>query len=202
MTRLRPTGARILDALFMAGLLFATAAGATDAQPRLSGKVRYVVDGDTIDVQLQSGPIRVRLESIDAPESDQPLGPAAKSALARRLRGQHVAIEVASQDEYARLVGYVYLGDENVNLWMVRRGYAWAYRRYLHERSYCDAEFEARAARRGLWSLPESRRRLPWEWRLHKRTGAAIRWSKHDDDTLAQCLAEVGRHDGARGGRQ
>ncbi len=163
--------------------------------PVLVGKVTTVIDGDTLEVQLDSGPIRVRFESIDAPEHDQPLGAEARKALAARVRGQTVALEVWEQDQYGRLAAYVYLGEENVGLWLVEQGYAWAYHRYLHERSYCDAEFRARAAKRGLWALPEKDRRLPYEWRLHQSKGVAIRWSKHDDDTLEQCLAAVGKRD-------
>ncbi len=32
-------------------------------------------------------------------------------------------------------------------------------------RRYATAETEARAARRGLWALPEAQRVPPWEWR-------------------------------------
>jgi endonuclease YncB( thermonuclease family) len=47
--------------------------------------VLRVIDGDTIEVQLGSGPIRVRLNSIDTPEKDQPWGPQAHAALAGRV---------------------------------------------------------------------------------------------------------------------
>lgn len=39
--------------------------------PVLLGTVTKVTDGDTIKVELSSGPITVRLSSIDAPESNQ-----------------------------------------------------------------------------------------------------------------------------------
>jgi endonuclease YncB( thermonuclease family) len=41
---------------------------AAEPLPVLEGTVTRVIDGDTIDVQLQSGAIRVRLDSIEAPE--------------------------------------------------------------------------------------------------------------------------------------
>ena len=31
----------------------------------------------------------------------------------------------------------VYLGDENINAWMVKQGHAWAYRQYLDDKDYC-----------------------------------------------------------------
>jgi micrococcal nuclease len=40
--------------------------------PVVVGTVTRVVDGDTIDVQLSSGPIRVRLHGVDTPERGQP----------------------------------------------------------------------------------------------------------------------------------
>ena len=189
----RPAGGVSLPEPAAATLPTKPAAGASDP-PVLVGQVIDVIDGDTLEVRLASGPIRVRFESIDAPEHDQPFGDEARKALASRVMGQKVALDVWEQDQYGRLAAYVLHGDENVGLWLVEQGYAWAYHRYLHERSFCDAEFRARAAKRGLWALPEKDRRLPFEWRLHQK-GVPIRWSKHDDDTLAQCLAAVGKRD-------
>jgi micrococcal nuclease len=45
---------------------------AQDSLPVLVGTVTKIVDGDTIDVQLSSGPIRVPLHGIDTPERGQP----------------------------------------------------------------------------------------------------------------------------------
>ena len=68
-----------------------------------------------IKVQLASGPITVRFGRIDAPESNQPWGEQATSALARRLTGQRVELEVETQDRYERLVAVVHMGGENMN---------------------------------------------------------------------------------------
>jgi len=53
----------------------------TQGNPVLAGTVTSVIDGDTIKVQLSSGPITVRLAHIDAPESHQPGGGAATRTL-------------------------------------------------------------------------------------------------------------------------
>ena len=45
--------------------------------PVLVRSVVKITGGDTIKVQLSSGPITVRFHSIDAPERDQPWGPGA-----------------------------------------------------------------------------------------------------------------------------
>src|SRR5688572_6128545 len=86
-----------------------------DQLPVLVGTVTRVKDGDTIVVELESGPINVRLGSIDAPEKDQPWGVEATTALRSRVQAREVALEVVEQDRYERLVAVVYLGDENLN---------------------------------------------------------------------------------------
>ncbi|RMH33383.1 MAG: hypothetical protein D6690_12345 [Nitrospirae bacterium] len=52
---------------------------------------------------------------------------------------------------------------------MVCQEHAWAYRRYASSRALVACEEEARAAKRGLWALPEAQRQLPWEWRKEKK---------------------------------
>jgi endonuclease YncB( thermonuclease family) len=44
----------------------------------------------------------------------------------------------------------VYLGDENVNAWLVKQGNAWAYRQYSSDADYCIYEQAARSPDRGL----------------------------------------------------
>jgi endonuclease YncB( thermonuclease family) len=162
-------------------------------QPLLVGTVVNVIDGDTIDVQLDSGPIRVRLNSIDTPEKDQPWGPEAAAALARRVDSQRVKLNVITQDQYDRLVAVVFLGDQSINAWMVQQGNAWAYRRYLDDASYCVWEGNARAAQLGLWSLPPGSRRAPWEWRAAER-GGAMTFTDYSNETVANCIAAMHQH--------
>jgi endonuclease YncB( thermonuclease family) len=52
---------------------------------------------------------------------------------------------------------------------MVRRGAAWVFRRYSDDPELLRLEDEARAARRGLWALPEAERVPPWDWRAAER---------------------------------
>jgi endonuclease YncB( thermonuclease family) len=58
--------------------------------PAVFGVVTGVIDGDTIKVQLSSGPITVRLANIDAPELGQSGGGAATRALDSRILGKEV----------------------------------------------------------------------------------------------------------------
>jgi len=159
-----------------------------ESQAVLVGTVIHVYDGDTIKVRLSSGPIIVRLHSIDTPEHDQPWGPQAKSALAGRIQGRPVSLRVVTQDSYDRLVADVFLGDESINAWMVQQGDAWAYRHYLEDRNYCTWEGDARDARRGLWSAPPDTWRAPWQWRAAQR-GAAVTYNDYSHETVAKCIA-------------
>jgi micrococcal nuclease len=161
-------------------------------QPVLVGTVTHVVDGDTIHVQLSSGPIKVRLGSIDTPEWNQPWGAESRAALQRRLDGRQVSLDVVEQDRYGRLVAIVYVGEVNVNAWMVQQGNAWAYRQYMEDVNYCAWEGVARATRLGLWSLPANEIHAPWEWRAverHEATG----YSDYSHESVANCIASMHR---------
>jgi endonuclease YncB( thermonuclease family) len=159
-------------------------------QPVLVGTVIKVTDGDTIRVQLSSGPISVRFDSIDAPEKDQPWGPEAHRALASRLAGQQVALDVVEQDRYERLVAVVLLGEENINGWLVQQGHAWAYRQYLRDKDYCAWEGIARASRRGLWGQTVGAAVAPWEWRQAQRGGLQD-FADYNRETIENCIAAM-----------
>jgi hypothetical protein len=74
-------------------------------------------------------------------------------------------------DCYGRTLSRVYVGAQDVNAEMIREGAAWVYRQYNRDPLLPPLEAEARAARRGLWSLPEAERTPPWEWRMAQRDG-------------------------------
>lgn len=168
------------------------AAVPTAANPVLVGSVVHVTDGDTIKVRLSSGVINVRLGSIDAPEHDQPGGAEATAALAQRLDGRQVELEVESQDRHERLVAFVYLGGENVNSWLVQQGHAWAYRQYLSDPRYCVWEADARLYRRGLWSAPAGSQKAPWEWRRSQDEGRkGFAFTDYRRETVASCVKSM-----------
>jgi endonuclease YncB( thermonuclease family) len=150
-----------------------------------------VVDGDTIDIALSSGPIRVRLHAIDTPERGQPWFSEATVALAELVMGRDVDLEPFEQDRYDRLVAIVFLGDVNVNAELVRQGHAWAFRRYMRKREdayLCELENEARVVKRGLWRLPTEQVVAPWEWRRHSTQPP----TDFSGDTVAGCLPAIG----------
>jgi endonuclease YncB( thermonuclease family) len=124
-----------------------------------------IIDADTIEVQGQ----RIRLHGIDAPENDQVCerngrrwrcGQEATAALRSHLGGRSVTCHELDVDRFGRSVARCLVNGQDVGAWMVRNGWAVAYRRFSD--AYVGVEAEARAARRGIWSgrfeMPESHR--------------------------------------------
>lgn len=132
----------------------------------LSGRVVGIADGDTFTfLTAENRQIKVRLAEIDTPEKAQPYGTRAKQALSDLIFGKEVRVMEADMDRYGRLVGHVYVGNIHVNRRMVQEGMAWVYRQYMHDKSLLLDEQQARASKRGLWSLPAHDQVPPWDWR-------------------------------------
>ena len=133
----------------------------------ISGITR-ITDGDTIKILNK----RIRLHGIDTPEKKQicirnskeyKCGQEATTALAKKIDRKTVVCKVQNKlDRYKRYVGVCFLGDLNLNKWMVRNGYAVAYRRY--SKDYIQEENYAKKNKIGLWSghfiHPEKWRKL------------------------------------------
>ena len=127
-----------------------TTAGVTQVLP---GVVVGIVDGDTADVRLESGMIRIRLHGIDAPEMGQPYGSTARTGLSDLVYGKNVLVEPYEQDRYDRLVARIWFGERDINAEMIKSGFAWVYRRYAEDPRYCAYEKGARDLRQGLWQV-------------------------------------------------
>ena len=163
-------------------LVFLTASPAWGAE--LLGRVVGLADGDTLTLlTAERRQVRVRLGEIDTPESRQPYGTRAQQVLSGLVFGKDVRIVVQDTDRYGRTVGRVYTGPQDVNAEMVRQGAAWVYRQYSHDAGLLRVEAEAKAARRGLWALPEAERTAPWEWRAAARNGGGWHRCKSADRT-------------------
>jgi endonuclease YncB( thermonuclease family) len=182
---------RRLSLPLLFGLALTSAATPARGDAVLPGVVVGVVDGDTADIRLQSGMIRVRLHAIDAPERDQSHGAAAKQALSSLVFGKDVTVEPIEQDRYDRLVARLWLAELDVNAEMVKQGHAWVYRRYAVDPAYCSYEKTARDLGRGLWALPRAQRAAPWEWRRRKTLDN--RFTDYAAEPLAACVASLGR---------
>ena len=135
----------------------------------LTGRVVKVTDGDTITIlDANQTQHKVRLYGIDTPEYKQPYSRAATKALADLVEGEGVGVDVKDTDSYGRTVGVVYKGTVNVNLEMVKSGYAWWYKKYAPlDDDLRVAEERARTDRLGLWADPNPV--PPWEWRQAAR---------------------------------
>lgn len=140
-----------------------------DGTAVVSGRAK-VFDGDTIEI---SG-TRIRLEGIDAPESDQTCtrkgkglwrcGAEATAHLKRLTRGRHVVCEDAGEDRYGRMLGWCSVDGLDINAEMVRSGFAWAFVRYSTR--YVAAEREARQAEAGIW---QGEAEPAWAFRERRR---------------------------------
>ena len=111
-------------------------------------EINRVLDGDTIDVTIDLGfdlfkKERVRIAGVDTPEKrtrdleEKELGIDATNWLKERLEGALAGEEnltirtelVGGVGKYGRLLGWLYVGDEDesLNEQMITEGYAWAY---------------------------------------------------------------------------
>ena len=107
-------------------------------------KVTNVVDGDTIDVDIDLGfdisfSSRVRLAGIDTPESrttdkaEKVLGLEAKEYVKSKIKdAKEVVIKTEKMDsseKYGRILGWVFLDGSkiSINEQMIADGYAWGY---------------------------------------------------------------------------
>lgn len=135
------------------------------------GRVVGITDGDTIKVLTEDHTLfRVRLAEIDAPEKGQPYGRQAKEALSLLCFGKEATLEVSGKDRYGRLLAGVNCDGELANEMLVRKGYAWVYRRYSSRQELLDMEAQARAMRIGIWS--DSDVTPPWVWRKSARSSS------------------------------
>jgi len=155
-------------------IFFLKASNATE----ISGVPR-IIDGDSINI----GQNKIRLEGIDAPEIKQKCkkpffqvsyiiglsfnkkydcGILSKNKLLNKINKSALNCITLSKDKYDRYLATCYKGNINLNKWMVRKGYAVAYRRYSTR--YVNDEIHAKENKLGIWKgdflLPEKWRKL------------------------------------------
>ena len=118
--------------------------------------IPVITDGDTIKISNN----KIRLHGIDAPEKNQKCnknekeyncGTIATEALINKISKNAVNCFIQkNKDRYNRFIGVCFVGQEDLNKWMVRNGYAIAYRRY--SKDYILDEEYAKTKKLGLWS--------------------------------------------------
>lgn len=152
----------------------ASAAPAKTGTYELTGKVVQVSDGDTINILIDRQTHRIRLASIDAPETahgsarpGQPFGDASRKNLADYVAGKTLTLVCYEKDRYGREVCDIPVGDTTANRLQVEKGMAWANLqgggKYLRDHSLPELEKQARAQKLGIWSEPNAVQ--PWVWR-------------------------------------
>ncbi|MFA5939445.1 MAG: thermonuclease family protein [Sinimarinibacterium sp.] len=163
-------------ALVLLALLCGGRAGGQNGDGRFVG-VATVIDGDTIEIHGR----RIRFHGIDAPEASQtcardgdawPCGRRAAEALHDFLGRRPVECIGEKVDRYGRSDARCTVDGADVEAWMVRQGWALAYRRYSSD--YADDEAAARAEGLNIWSgtmvVPERYRRDQEAVARHART--------------------------------
>ena len=127
-----------------------------------------VTDGDTI----RMGDERIRFSGIDAPEIKQTCihkelefycGEFSKNLLIEKISDQEVNCIRESKDQYGRTLAECFVGKESLSSYLVREGYAFAYRKYS-DKFIADEEY-AQSKGNGMWSMEFL---FPWDYRRQK----------------------------------
>ena len=139
------------------------------------GRVVRVADGDSVDFQTAGRTLKIRLDSVDAPEigdggkrPGQPFAQQSREHLQKWLSGRTVTAHCYETDQYGRAVcALVDPTGASAGSAQVSAGFAWAYTaargKYLRDASLPALQTSARQARRGLWQHADPIR--PWQWR-------------------------------------
>lgn len=125
--------------------------------------VLRVIDADTLVIDVDGVPERVRLIGVDAPaiypkSRVEPYGPQAAAFVAEQLAEQRVSLktDVQLRDRFGRLLAYARLSDgRDVGLLLAQAGLARALPiepNTTYQALYAAAVAGAQSARKGLWS--------------------------------------------------
>ena len=124
-----------------------------------------IVDGDTIHLNGE----KIRFTGIDTPELKQtclkegvkdPCGVIAKQILINKIGNNDVDCISEGKDQYKRTLAECFVNNESLSSYLVRNGYAFAYRRYS-KKFVADEDF-ARINKIGMWSMEFD---YPWNYR-------------------------------------
>jgi endonuclease YncB( thermonuclease family) len=131
-------------------------------------QVIRVVDGDTIHINGE----KIRFTGIDTPELKQTCtnngnidscGITAKEILIQKIANNKVECIREGKDQYKRTLAECFVNNESLSSYLVRSGYAFAYRKYS-KKFIIDEEY-ARVNKVGMWSMKFA---YPWDYRKKK----------------------------------
>ena len=95
----------------------------------------------------------------------------------KNLAGKIVELEQVDLDAYNRPVVVIWNGGKNFNMTLVESGLAEAYRgpvKRIDQSEYIQAEGKAKAAKTGIWGLPENQQQSPADYRKQLRLKKSI----------------------------
>ena len=124
-----------------------------------------VVDGDTIKL----GDIKIRFSGIDAPEIKQTCiasegkvacGKISRDILITKVTNNKISCTDEGKDFYGRVLGECFVNGESLSRYLVREGFAFAYRKYS-DKFILDEEY-AKSNKLGMWSM---KFQYPWDYR-------------------------------------
>ena len=124
-----------------------------------------VVDGDTIKL----GDLKIRFSGIDAPEINQicvasegkvACGKISRDILITKVTNNKISCTDEGKDFYGRVLGECFVNGESLSRYLVREGFAFAYRKYS-DKFISDEEY-AKSNRLGMWSM---KFQYPWDYR-------------------------------------
>ena len=155
----------VIDPVYKSEETATNRVGAESPTPPSSApvKVTRVVDGDTIDVEIDGKTERVRYIGIDTPETVDPRKPVqcfgveASKKNKELVEGKMVRLEkdITDRDRYGRLLRYVWVDDTLINQELVAQGFASSYSYppdIARQDLFVVAEKKAREEKLGLWS--------------------------------------------------
>ena len=125
-----------------------------------------ITDGDTIRINGE----KIRFSGIDTPELRQMClkqgikipccGLTAKQILIDKIVDNKIVCIREGKDQYKRTLAECFVNNESLSSYLVKSGYAFAYRRYS-KKFIADENF-ARTNKIGMWSMEFD---YPWDWR-------------------------------------
>ena len=124
-----------------------------------------VVDGDTIKL----GDVKIRFTGIDAPEINQTCvasegkvacGKISRDLLIEKVTNNKISCTDEGKDFYGRVLGECFVNGESLSTYLVREGFAFAYRKYSNK--YIEDEEYAKFNKLGMWSMEFQ---YPWDYR-------------------------------------
>jgi endonuclease YncB( thermonuclease family) len=110
-----------------------------------------VVDGDTYQLLKNKNVFTVRLANIDAPETKQRFGEAAKDSVSKLIFGKTVWIDSIGKDRYNRVIANMTIMGMALDSLMVRNGWAWHYVEYSTKKVLANYQEMAINEHLGLW---------------------------------------------------